>query len=168
VGVSRYDGWVFCYNGTGFDAGTILNLQATTSAVSCPTSTFCMAWADGWYQWNGSHWSGTAVDAGYNRIAVSCVSSTYCQYVTVGYSAVWNGTGWQSARAPVNHTLVDVSCPAAFACIVSDEIQPSGWNGTEWSMPITRIHIPNLIEVSCPTEDFCMAVDEKTGYRFES
>ncbi|HEU5269151.1 MAG TPA: hypothetical protein VFU36_04440 [Jatrophihabitans sp.] len=162
-----FQGRAYRFNGTGWDTGTVLNAQAETSAVSCPTSTFCMAWADGWYRWNGSQWSGTASNVGRNQISVSCVSSTFCQYGTVGYSAVWNGTSWLSAHAPSNHRVVSVSCPAAFACIVSDELQPSGWDGAEWSMPLIRLNIPDFIHVSCPTLNFCMVIDQKSGYRLD-
>ncbi len=168
VTMSQDHGRVYVFNGSVWSTGAVLNLQAHTSAVSCPTTTFCMAWANGWYRWNGSRWSGTALPAASGRVSVSCVSATFCQYVTFEYSAVWNGTSWQSARAPVNHDFVSVSCPAAFACIVNDELQPSGWDGTEWSMPITRIHLPQYIRVSCPTVDFCMVIDGKTGYRLHS
>ncbi|MFL6163570.1 MAG: hypothetical protein ACJ74U_15270 [Jatrophihabitantaceae bacterium] len=170
VAMSRNHGWAYVFNGTGWDSGTDLNPQAAASAVSCPTSTFCMAWADGWYRWNGSSWSGTSSSAGANPVSVSCVSSTFCQYVTAGYSAVWNGTSWLSARAPVNHPLSGVSCPAAFACIVGDEREVSGWDGAEWSMPITSSTTRGSVQlrVSCPTVDFCMAVDYQTAYRLDS
>jgi hypothetical protein len=172
VVVSVSGGWVSRYNGTGLDDGTIINPQAhTSSAVSCPTSTFCMAWADGWYQWNGSHWSGVAGVAGVaglDRVSVSCVSSTFCQYAAIGSSAVWNGTSWQSARAPTNRNTTNVSCPAAFACIVSDEAELSGWDGTEWSMPITHVHAPNYPHSSCPTVNFCMVMDAENTYQLES
>jgi len=168
VTISEHDGRAYVFNGTGWDTGTVLNAQAQTSAVSCPTATFCMAWANGWYRWNGSSWAGTALPAAAGHVSVSCVSATFCQYVTLEYSAVWNGTSWLSAQAPVNHDFVSISCPAAFACIVNDELQPSGWDGTEWSMPITRIHLPQYIRVSCPTVDFCMVIDGKTGYRLHS
>jgi len=167
--MSDYGGWAYVFNGTDWNT-TNLNPQAQSSAVSCPTSTFCLAWADGWYRWNGSSWSGTASSTSLYPVSVSCVSSTFCQYVTTGYSGVWNGTSWLNARAPVNHTLDDVSCPAAFACIVGDEREVSGWDGTEWSMPIASIATPDYVpfRVSCPTLNFCMAISNHTGYRFES
>jgi hypothetical protein len=170
VAMSDFGGWAYVFNGTDWHT-TNLNPQAKTSAVSCPTSTFCLAWADGWYQWNGSSWSGAASSTSLYPVSISCLSSTFCQYVTVGYSAIWNGTSWLNARAPVNHTLTDVSCPAAFACIAGDEREISGWDGTEWSMPIASITSPSTVQqfrMSCPTVDFCMAVDGTTGYRLDS
>jgi hypothetical protein len=167
--VSPSGGWVYRYDGTGFDAGTSINPQShTSSTVSCPTSTFCMAWTGGWYQWNGSDWSGTTDAADLYRASVSCVSSTFCQYAAQGSSAVWNGTSWQSARAPTDRDMSNVSCPAAFSCVVSDVAELSGWDGTEWSMPITHVHAPNYPHSSCPTVNFCMVIDAENAYRLES
>jgi hypothetical protein len=165
VAVSHFGGRAYVFNGAGWDTGTVLGPQAGTSAVSCPTASYCLAAAGGWFQWNGSHWSGTATPTTQDLVRVSCVSSTFCQYVAYGDSAVWNGTAWVGARAPINHFLSSVSCPAAFACVVGDEYEISGWDGAEWSMPITRTGAARL---SCPTVDFCMVVNGSTGYRLDS
>ena len=171
VAMTETGGWVYTFDGTGWDPGTRLNPYAQKSAVSCPTSTFCLAWSDGWYRWNGSRWTAIAGSPGATQVnAVSCVSSTFCQDARIGSSAVWNGTGWSSAHAPVNHILLSLSCPAAFACVAVDDREFSGWDGSEWSMPIgistERGSIP--FQVSCPTVDFCMVVDQSNGYRLDS
>ncbi|HST49363.1 hypothetical protein [Jatrophihabitans sp.] len=171
VATTQSHGWVYTFDGTSWDSGSQLNPYAQKSAVSCPASTFCLAWADGWYRWNGSTWSATSDSPGATQVnGVSCVSPTFCQDARFGSSSVWNGTSWLSARAPVNHSLLSVSCPAAFACVAADDRELSGWDGTEWSMPIAttteRGSVP--FRVSCPTVDFCMAVDRETGYRLDS
>jgi len=172
VTMGTHDGKAFVFDGTGWDTGTLLGPQANGSSVSCPTSTFCLAAVGGWFQWDGSHWSGEPDPADPSPVQVSCASPTFCQYVTYHFSGyIWADSWWQDGtRAPLNHFQSSISCPAAYACLIGDESEVSVWDGTEWSMPVLVSRRPGTIgfRLSCPTPDFCMAVDGSTSYRLDS
>ena len=131
-------------------------------AVSCVSSSFCMAVGDYGYfggggtfadEWNGSTWSNVPVAAANNGStmnAVDCVSTVDCQAVGADdgtpLTEEWNGTTW--SNAPNAATGVDylnsVSCTDASYCMAVgyDDPATSGgnatlgaeqWNGSEWS-----------------------------------
>ena len=138
-------------------------------AVSCVSSSFCMAVGDYGYfgsgggtfadEWNGSTWSNVPVAAANNGStmnAVDCVSTVDCQAVGADdgtpLTEEWNGTTW--SNAPNAATGVDylnsVSCTDASYCMAVgyDDPATSGgnatlgaeqWNGSEWS----NVSIPN-------------------------
>jgi len=117
-------------------------------ALSCPTTTFCMAvgetqsqnedWAS---TYNGTAWSNNATFPAigtYNRMAgVSCPSITVCEAVGFEY----NGSTYETM---------------AF-----------GWNGSTWTQQTTTNPSANgnmLQSISCPTTTYCVAV----GYQLNA
>jgi hypothetical protein len=129
------------------------------SAVSCPTSSFCVATdpdggAHGAYLypavevWNGTSWAPEvlpippdAVNNG-NVTGVSCVSATSCLAVGHNSAAHWNGSAWKATKAvaqPPGSTqgviLSGVSCAAAANCTaVGDTVT----NGGDGGMPLAE------------------------------
>ncbi len=132
--------------------------DATLEAVSCPTTSSCMA--VGSFQngtsktlterWNGSSWSVLASPnpaEGHAMLrGVSCLSSSSCIAVGSGYATIfgpskestlaasWNGTEW-TAQTPLNaegkafNFLAAVSCSSATACTAVGNSRPQ-WGGT--------------------------------------
>ena len=131
-------------------------------AVSCPTTTFCMA--VGAFRpigaapnsavplaerWDGHAWRLEAVPdpaatitGGFDRLqAVSCVSPTSCVAVGQGFSEIWDGTTWSIApfdeslgpESSLNNTLT-VSCVSATWC----EMAGSYYNTQTLAHPLTE------------------------------
>jgi hypothetical protein len=133
-------------------------------AVSCPTTTSCMAvgsHGDAGYQvaraerYNGSSWSNTTVPKTAQHFSwfygVSCTSSTAC--TAVGADATSKAYGaW------------------GYVTAIPDKIRPmvQRWNGTSWS--VQTLPVPStwtfsyLRGVSCVSATFCVAV----GYHGKS
>ena len=147
-------------------------------AVSCPTSSFCLAVNDASdaFTYDGTSWSGakaiptdSASSSNGDLVGVSCASSSFC--VAVGanddngttYGSIYNGTAW-SAPTTIDaddYPALDasaVSCPSSSFCLVGDQ---SGnvvlFNGHSWSAPsaITTGH--TIDSVSCSSSSFCVA-----------
>jgi hypothetical protein len=118
---------------------------------------------------------------------VSCSSATAC--IAIGDGMIWNNSGrvgaeqWNGAswslqkplfRGYTPPGLSGVSCPAANMCVVvgayeSQILNPIGtlaerWNGVGWSAQPTpspaRKYAPELDDVSCASNVFCMAVGD--------
>jgi len=109
-------------------------------AVSCPSTTFCVAVGqtgrtlvgDGFGDrhahalleaWNGAGWSVQTTPAGSvpesGLTGVSCVSRSFCIAVGSPVSIVWDGTGWKQIRIPTaryDTELLGISCVATTAC----------------------------------------------------
>ncbi|MGN6254349.1 MAG: hypothetical protein ACTHO8_05130 [Solirubrobacterales bacterium] len=117
--------------------------EKTLQAVSCASSTFCMAVGEGASKpvverWNGSEWSlGSASlpsgAAGGGLAAVSCASSISCTAVgnfregtRKSLVEAWNGSSWSLQSAPNvperEGTLLNgVSCLSASSCFAVGE-----------------------------------------------
>ncbi len=158
----------------------------TTSAVSCTSSTFCMA--VGTYNdpsgrpssftelWNGSRWQ-VEPAAGLGMTGVSCVSPTFCLAVGgVQFGSTplqeWNGTTWQGFRrmgASPDGSFA-VSCVTTSFCMTAGSAGGSIFNGTRWrqvepAQPVCPAPGCGIIltGVSCPTSAFCLAVGSAAG-----
>ncbi len=153
--------WGLTYESVATPSGAT---QLELGAVSCSSSTFCMAVGSYYNEgrkdlvetWNGSAWSVQSPPSegnGTNAMrSVSCSSATSC--VTVGELSSkataehWNGTGW-SLITPSNPTgavgasLESVSCSSSTSCMAVGDFHESGkedktltesWNGSAWSV----------------------------------
>ena len=138
--------------------------QLKLSAVSCSSSSFCMA-VGSYYEegrkdlvetWNGSAWSVQSPPAEGNAVnamhSVSCPSSSSC--FTVGELSSkataehWNGTVWSLVTPPnpigaVGASLEGVSCSSTTSCMAVGNFHESGkesktltesWGGGAWSV----------------------------------
>ena len=105
---------------------------------------------------------------------MSCPSASFCAAVDYGPNVVtFNGTSWSkpSAIDPASY-LQAVSCASANFCVAIDRKGNAlTFNGSTWSAPVNAD--PNGLSmgeggiswpvVSCPTNDFCAAVDGNDG-----
>ncbi len=152
-------------NATTWTVGTIPSSGPggidTLHAVSCTTSTFCVATgqsgaANGSLieQWNGTAWSVVANPASTGPVVlngVSCVGTSFCAAVgQVGGSTPvieqWDGSAWTLATqsAPLATTPAQfngVTCTSSTNCVaVGSETSAATtvplveqWNGTSWA-----------------------------------
>jgi hypothetical protein len=115
-----------------------------------------------------------AIDPGHELSTVSCPSASFCAAVDYGPNVVtFNGTSWskRSAIDPGGY-LQAVSCASASFCVAIDRKGDAfTFNGSTWSAPVNAD--PNGLSmgeggiswpmVSCPTSNFCAAVDGAGG-----
>jgi hypothetical protein len=158
-------------------ARTVGQLE-TLRAVSCPTSSACVAVGDtaptGSYQppntpiallWNGTSWTRLAVPSSLSGqwTSVSCVSATHCVALGTGEFEVWNGSTWTAQpQADASDTLYSVSCTGVDACTaVGWNPGPltvvERWNGTAWTEQSPSAQQP-FVAVSCAGAAACQAI----------
>ena len=98
---SGASGYVTTYNGTSWSTPTDADSTRTLDAVSCTSSSFCVAVDTSGYAtiYNGSSWSTpTDIDSTRSINAVKCTSSSFCAAVGAsGYVTTYNGTSWSTA-----------------------------------------------------------------------
>src|SRR5215472_165862 len=153
------------------------------TAVSCPSASFCEAWAGGnagnggptvAERWSGRSWRRQAVPAS-DPVpnAVSCASASFCEAVGTGFAGdfaeAWNGSTWASQAFPaLAGAPTGVSCPSARSCeVVARNFNSPGptlaarWNGTAWaaqSVPSPAASVATLLTgVSCTAASSCEA-----------
>jgi hypothetical protein len=160
-------------NGNWTSSFTPLQPQGFTTAVSCPTASFCAATdqTGSVAYYNGSHWSvpGPSITpAGVGLVSISCTSPTFCMAADDDAGAdgsaayTWNGSDWTGSLPGLY--LTSVSCRSTKFCMAVGNL-PTGlyasvWNGTSWSNLSTEIDTPAAsAQVSCASPDFCAAVD---------
>jgi len=150
-----------------FDAG-----GGASTAISCPTTSFCVAVdATGHATiYNGTTWSSTSdIDSSNELWAVSCTSSSFCVATdTTGHVLTYNGTTW-SAASDIDGSvpLYGVSCASTSFCMVLDQTGHAfTYNGTTWSGATLMDSGNETSGVSCPTTTFCEAIDAE-GHAFK-
>jgi hypothetical protein len=137
--------------------------QSDFQAVSCPTSTSCMAVGSHGKSYlevaraerfNGTSWTDTTVPTTSTHFSwfygVSCTSATAC--TAVGADATSKAYGWWGGGT-----------------LVPDEIRPliQRWNGTSWT--VQALTVPStwkdtfLRAVSCDSATHCVAVGNHAG-----
>lgn len=162
------------------------------AAISCPTTTFCLAVdnaANGQIAYTtdptgpASAWTLTTVGNGVMLDSVSCVSATLC---LIGgseayYSADPTGgaTAWKAVAAlsSGNSVISSLACNTAKLCLgagygnagVGLAVGSSAPTTTTWSLapigsdpPATSAGIVD--SVACPQRNFCVAVDGASNY----
>jgi len=154
-------------------------------AVSCVSSTFCMAVGSTRRHslvesWNGSRWSIVASPGKNHSVldAVSCVSTNFC--TAAGYRGQpessliesWDGTSWSIAPSPEidgRNLLGGVSCVSAEFCTAvgwtNTQTLIESWDGASWSIVLSPNSgtYPLLNAVSCTSGTSCVAV----GWTYE-
>ncbi|HVT63877.1 MAG TPA: hypothetical protein VHD81_01845 [Mycobacteriales bacterium] len=145
--------------------------------VSCPTEAFCIATdaRDGWYQWNGHHWSNRRLLPGASTVVagewswVACPSTTYCLLAQKdsGNVFVWSGQQWAPGPAipPLGPARVtDVDCPTTDTCFAATGTKyptpPSGnvylFHDDSWSLTGPGLGYP-VRGLTCPSVSYCAA-----------
>ncbi len=139
--------------------------QGDLSAVSCPTSTFCVA-VDvhgNALTWDGDTWTPpTAVDPGGHGLTdVSCASDAFCVAVdTDGNALTWDGDVWSTPEqvAP-DGPLVDVDCPSDTFCRALDQSGAvAAYDAGTWTAPVP-LGLGGASALDCASATFCAAVD---------
>jgi photosystem II stability/assembly factor-like uncharacterized protein len=162
-------------------AGGSLPGQGGYNAVSCPTTSVCVAVGadaslDGVASTSndgGGTWVQGAMALGEPELlAVDCPSATSCVAVGRGAAVASSNAGstWTSASLPTpNTTLLGVSCPTQKFC-VSVGVSPSSsgpYNGrllvssnggSSWTASSIPAGAGALGSVDCPSATFCVAV----------
>lgn len=125
--------WTDVWTAGGW-ASQLMNGPGELTAVSCPTSNFCLA--TGWTYseptpgqnqvqipiaeaWNGSVWA-TAPTPDVIPAAVACLSATSCQAVAAASGNVdaYNGQSWtERLAAPNTKSLTGISCHPDGSCV---------------------------------------------------
>jgi hypothetical protein len=164
-GVLRWDGltWQLTNLSTG-SQGLI--------SISCSAVNFCLANAqENYYVWNGQKWSTHEVQPSGSHIAgpISCSSASFCAGGDGSAIRMWNGRSWSLPvdTDPTAMGLDAISCPTAKFCTAIDvNGEVLSWNGTEWSSPKSIRFGSGYgpFELSCPTNLFCMADGDSSGY----
>jgi len=147
------------------------------ASISCSSPSFCAAVDNGSdaFTFNGTSWTpATAIDPGDELSTVSCPSATFCAAVDYGPKVItFNGTSWSAPSVidPGSY-LQALSCASARFCIAIDRRGNAfTFNGSTWSGPVNAD--PDGLTmgeggiswpvVSCPTINFCAAVDGAGG-----
>jgi hypothetical protein len=182
MAVDARDSSVFLFNGRTWSPAPSINDPVSTTqtgmaSVSCSSPSFCAAVDNGSnaFTFNGASWSpAAAIDPGNELGTVSCPSASFCAAVDYGPNVVtFNGASWSkpSAIAPGSY-LQAVSCASASFCVALDRKGNAlTFNGSSWSAPVNAdpdglsmgeggVSWPIL---SCPTSNFCAAVDGAGG-----
>lgn len=139
------------------------------TAVSCPTSTWCVAVDDqgNAYTYSGTSntWSpGVDLDLAVAMTSISCTSALFCMAGdTNGNTYAYDGASWSSASQPDGSTVTGISCtPAPTSCMVVTEngnAFVSTNEGQSWDTFSPSGGAP-LDAVSCATAAFCVATDD--------
>jgi hypothetical protein len=182
IAVDARDTSAFLFNGSKWSSGPgindpVQNTRTGMASVSCSSPGFCAAIDNGSnvFTFNGTSWSpARVIDPGNQLGTVSCPSASFCAAIDYGANVVtFNGAAWSkpSAIDPGGY-LQAVSCASASFCVAIDRKGNAlTFNGSTWSKPVNAD--PNGLTmgeggiswpvVSCPTSDFCAAVDGADG-----
>jgi hypothetical protein len=127
-----------------------------TAALSCPSTSFCMALGSGTYsEFNGATWTPNRPFApgSYGSGSVSCTSAKFCVAIeSNGSATIFDGASW---GAPVAIGATTVSCAGAGECVALSGGNEATLTGRSWSGP--RRLGWDAAHLSCPAVGFCAA-----------
>lgn len=121
------------------------------TAVSCPTTSFCLANGPQTMLWDGTDWTETMADV---IDVFDCVSATFCKGYTDSHLYHWDGTAWTQQDSALNITSVD--CVSETFCQASNGEMVYSWDGTAWTAE--TVTTSTLNAVSCFSANFCVGV----------
>jgi hypothetical protein len=151
------------------------------TAVSCPTTTLCIATDTYGEVVTSNHPTGAAaswafadVGSGSALTSISCPSTTLCVGVNATGNVITskNPTGkeaaWTASNLIGSSSLNAISCPEINLCVAVGDggsiVTSSAPTGGAAAWKVTTLAAAgSLSGVSCPTESFCVAVDFSTG-----
>ena len=140
----------------------IVQPHGSPSALTCPTTSFCVAvdLEGSVMVRTASGWSAPLQVEPNALTGVSCTSEAFCMAVDgVGNAVTYDGTSWSQTTATGAPSLSAVSCASTSTCrAVSSDGSVQSWNGTTWATT-TAVSPYSLTAISCPSSSFCMAVD---------
>ena len=137
------------------------------SAVSCPTTDFCMAVGDGdAVRYLDGHWlAPTALDmrgpAADGLVTVSCSSTSFCVAGDGrGQVFTYAGSRWSGPGRVAKAGLAQLSCGARSFCAALDTNGAAlVFDGSAWSPPQPISDSAQPVAIACTQGSFCMAVD---------
>ncbi len=165
------DGSVLTLGTDGWGAGPVVN-DAGFSDVSCATRTWCVAVdvRGRSVGYDGGSWGSPVPITGVPTEpmpAVSCPVAGFCvATLQWGGARTYDGTGWSDAgflhgQAP-GASAQALSCGSETSCTAALNDGTAQYGGSGWSDPVLGL-ATGLTDISCPTPDFCAAVD-RYGY----
>lgn len=160
------EGRLFVIEDGSASAPVRLEVTATPIAVSCASSSFCIAVdSDGRaFTYNGLTWTGpTAIDPHVNLTDVSCPTTSFCAAVDYeGYAVFYNGHAWgtPSRFGPLDGQAA-VSCTSNHFCAAVNGGEASVFNGRTWSKPVhvLTVTVAGGLSLSCASPLLCVAAN---------
>ena len=157
------------YNGTTWSSPVDIDGSVDLTAVSCVTSSFCIAIdaAGNYLTYNGTSWTNYGnVDSNYPATfnLLSCVSTTFCMagdehgYVYTFISGSWSPYTYLSTYGDFG-----LSCASTSFCMLVGSSGAFTWNGSSWSSPVGMDGATGPDSISCPSTTYCVSVDN-LGY----
>jgi len=165
------------YDGAAWSAPVEVDPKTVMSSVSCVSESFCVAVGGQKAAiYDGISWvAPTEVYAEANLKAVSCPSSSFCVAVAEHHIPAWSEAyaftyddGVWSAptaipRAPDRggFNVGSISCSSSSFCAAGALFEGAGaiYEAGSWA-PWTELVSNTSTSVSCPSADFCAAVDD--------
>ncbi len=156
----------------------LVSARGGVTAVSCPTSTFCVAVdrSGGASDFNGTSWSTpVTIDANNAMLSITCPTTTFCVATDAeGNYVMMNDATWGAPTAFAATGSLEmqaVSCPTTTFCLAvgqTSKFTPVDYyfdNGI-WSFDAVAFAPTDntpFDAVSCPTSTSCVAVDVGGG-----
>jgi hypothetical protein len=154
-------GNAYTYDGTAWSDGVKLaDTSDEVSAVSCPESTFCLAtFGDQTVAaYEDSTWT-TQEQTHQPETSLRCMSAQLCLASGKHDTEQFDGHSWTVVAT--GGPWLSMSCPSATFCAAATPESIEFWDGTHWQTSLQDDHMQyaDLHGISCPTSDFCLAVD---------
>jgi hypothetical protein len=162
------------YDGSVWQAPTVLLANADLRSVSCASSSFCAVIGSYGFDQNiaftfsSGKWSApTIVETGQYLAGVSCVSTSFCLGVdAAGNSFEYNGIKWglpKAIYAKPGTSTSGVSCSSAQSCyVVNAGGFATRYDGLTWGAPhyVNVNGTGGLSAISCSSAYMCVALDD--------
>jgi hypothetical protein len=149
-----------------WSAAQAVSHSGALSAVSCPTTTSCVALTDAGlaYNYAAGSWKGPVSTGGAAGAtggpSLSCSGPSFCMAMWRGGAAAvaWNGVSWSApVTVPGAQSLEGVGCASPTFCVAVDGIGAAFYfNGSSWSEGSQDWG--SVTSISCPNAGFCISV----------
>jgi len=178
------DGWIVGDKGTilRWDGAIWKAFASPTNnklyAVYCVNATDCIAVGEKGtiIHWDGAAWSTMASNTPRNLFAVSCEPNNPNNCFAAGgrfskgIIQHWNGTSWsnsESTSGPGNSRYNNLSCPSitCYAVAANGTIRRYDPGSGNWVNDVSGTSVP-LNGVACTANNYCWAVGNRTGHRW--
>jgi len=171
------------YDGHNWSSPRTLATTVNGKSISCASAASCVVTSGGfdsgsYYQYTNGGWSGptpVVIDgeqlpsAEFAAVgSLTCPTTSFCAGSTRQHGIVtYNGQGWAVTSSPaptLEYLFNHVACASATWCVGVGGSAVTTFDGHSWTAP--QLIDPGmraetgLSAVSCPTPQFCAAVDE--------
>ena len=147
----------------GVTTVTVDPSRGGASAISCPTTTWCMlvdGSGDSLVDDNGVWQAPVAIGSPVSHL--SCASPSFCAATSAGDAFVFDGTSWKDyAGAMPDSESGAISCVSSTFCLATASSRATVFDGSTWSAPVQfqPTDAGGSDAVSCVSSSFCVAVD---------